>query len=381
MIKGSARHSAHARRSADDSYPRLFRGTSVSLTGDDVAMIASSSAAPAHSPHASHRNRKQVIGRNRSRVLVVSMLIAQLVITACGDGGKGAHNAPTPPFTSQSTSVSVKPSTGLLASYESGRKVTFGFIDPTTAEFSKYATFNVGTSYNANVLLSPDLTKYAMNELILEQNKDNIYHAGWSDLSGHFTDVNATERIDKFGPNRTFGAIGFDGDGSFYYTAGTPSTKPTIYKLPAGQSSGSQAMPGTLSHDLGGTGGYQPKRDGAGRIIYLPFNCDISFIDKTTYVEAKGIQIYKASVADPNGEPDCDRDNMAKDNKTPLLPSTNRAGVFYPVGSPDGSKVYFLYEYNGDLFVVDSSGRTAPTEVGKVTGVNDSDVQLVRWVQ
>ena len=121
-------------------------------------------------------------------------------------------------------------------------------IDPTTGDYTDYATFTASVakfdlnSDGPDYKLSEDFTKYST---ILHL-PGGINHAGWVDRNGVATDVNANvPKLTAFGyASPDFYDVGFNRAGNFYYSDYDPNNTgaPEIFEVPAGSNEGGQPV-------------------------------------------------------------------------------------------------------------------------------------------
>ncbi len=263
---------------------------------------------------------------------------------------------------------------------------TYGFIDPTSGQYSQAAQFNIPSSSQGipdiNIAASPDLTKFAISELV---NGEEV--AGWIDTQGNFTNVTPPVASGAFGGNPpSYIAVGFDGKGNFYYREQSQaSLHPQMFELAAGSTTNPQEITSTAAQE--GTLDVYLNYDGS-----LQFGCNThySWIGPTTEVFVAGgaTQIVKRQYTDTDSA-GCP--GHAQD--TNLLPAANTAQLADAVGKPDGTMVAFKYDdrdipnattyVNGDdLYTVAADGSAQPTKVN-LTNLTPGQLAfqtLLRWV-
>ncbi|MGH3967827.1 MAG: DUF2510 domain-containing protein, partial [Mycobacterium sp.] len=214
--------------------------------------------------------------------------------------------------------------------------IKFGFIDPSSGEYSEAASFNCGNDYGCTPLwstalaASPDLKRLAITKQVSGQGA-GLFHAGWIDTGGKFTDVTvAAADPGPFGGDLpSYKSIGFDGSGNLYYSSRAPLGD--IYKLPAGSTTNAQK--------LGEDHNTPPFLDYDGTMVFPETDCgsQLSWMGPDHLVEAANGKIFKGdAVKLPTG---C----FESKNLVPLLPSTNTANVYNPVSNRDGTQVAFKY--------------------------------------
>lgn len=295
-------------------------------------------------------------------------------------GSASSTAAPSPTSSAQVTS-------GILAVDTSkNNQRTYGFIDPTSGQYSQVAQFNIpnnsqGVPYLA-IAASPDLTKFALSELVNGQEV-----AGWIDTQGNFTNVTPPAGPGAFsGTPPSYIAVGFDGTGNFYYREQSQgSLYPQMFELTAGTTTNPREITSKAAQE--GTLNVYLNYDGT-----LQFGCNpiLSWLGPTTEVFVAGgsIQIDKRehTHTDVAGCFDQGHD-------TPLLPASNAAHVDNAVGKHDGTMVAFKYDardrpdkttfVNGsDLYTVAADGSAQPTQVNlpNLTPGQLAFMTLLRWV-
>lgn len=272
----------------------------------------------------------------------------------------GPANSPTPQGHVTSGILTVDTSKG---NYER----TYGFIDPTSGQYSEVAKFNLPQSSQGvphpNLAASPDLTKFAIVETV-----DGQQHAGWIDTQGTFTSVTPAASPGAFGGvPPTYNVIGFDGKGNFYYRENSQGAIYTqTFELAAGSTTNPQEITSKAARDE--SAGLYLNYDGT-----LQFGCNFhySWLGPTTEVFVAGgaTQIDKREYTDTDtaGCPGHGHD-------TPLLPASNVAHLADAVGNRDGTMVAFKYDardapnqgtfVNGSyLYTVSADGSAQPKKV------------------
>jgi hypothetical protein len=289
----------------------------------------------------------------------------------------GTNSAPTAAAPSPTSSANV--TSGILTVDTSkNNQRTYGFIDPTSGQYSQVALFNIPTNSQGipylSVAASPDLTKFAMSELVEGQEV-----AGWIDTQGNFTNVTPPAASGAFsGVPPSYIAVGFDGAGSFYYREQSQgSLHPQMFELAAGSTTNPQEITSTAAQE--GTLNVYLNYDGS---IHFGCNPILSWLGPNTQVFVAGgsTQIDKRQYThtDVAGCFDQYQD-------TPLLPTSNAAQVADAVGKPDGTMVAFKYDdraVNGmDLYTVAADGSAQPTKVNtNLTPGQLAFKTLLRWV-
>jgi hypothetical protein len=294
--------------------------------------------------------------------------------------GASSTAAPSPTSSAQVTS-------GILAVDTSkNNQRTYGFIDPTSGQYSQVAQFNIpsssqGIPYLA-IAASPDLTKFALSEQVNGQ-----VAAGWIDTQGNFTNVTPAAGSGAFsGVPPLYTAVGFDGAGNFYYREQSQgSLYPQMFELTAGTTTNPTEITSKAAQE--GTLNVYLNYDGT-----LQFGCNpiLSWLGPTTEVFVAGgsTQIDKRehTHTDVAGCFDQGHD-------TPLLPAANAAHVDNAVGKHDGTMVAFKYDardrpdkttfVNGsDLYTVAADGSAQPTQVNlpNLTPGQLAFMTLLKWV-
>jgi hypothetical protein len=293
--------------------------------------------------------------------------------------GASSTAAPSPTTSAPVTS-------GILAVDTSkNNQRTYGFIDPTSGQYSQVAQFNIPTASQGipylAIAASPDLTKFALSEQV-----GGEVVAGWIDTQGNFTNVSPAGSSGAFsGTPPLYTAVGFDGAGNYYYREQSQgSLHPQMFELAAGTTTNPREITSKAAQE--GTLNVYLNYDGT-----LQFGCNpiLSWLGPTTKVFVAGgeTQIEKRQYThtDVAGCFDQYQD-------TPLLPASNAAHVADSVGNPDGTMVAFKYfdgsrpnqtQYvNGfDLYVVAADGSAQPTKVNLVdlTPQQLSFKTLLRW--
>ncbi|WP_327145371.1 hypothetical protein [Nocardia sp. NBC_01327] len=254
--------------------------------------------------------------------------------------------------------------------------MNYGFIDPSSGKYSQVASFDVSACSNTcdsgNVLsASPDLKRFAFTKKV-----DGHDSAGWIDAGGTFTNVTPAAALGPFGGTQPdFESIGFDGAGNFYYRQ--PATPvDNYYEIPAGSTSNPQAV----GHGhLGG-----PYLNYDGTIVFPTADCGtlIWLGGPTKVIDAKDTQVYRSDVVkDP--ATNC----FTASNRTPLLPTTNTAGISNPVSNHDGTQIAFKYlDTQGtgqtSVYVVTVDGSSPPKKVDlpTITNAQLSSMTLMKWL-
>jgi hypothetical protein len=232
------------------------------------------------------------------------------------------------------------------------------------------------------IAASPDLTKFAITERI-----DGQQQAGWIDTEGKFTGVTPVAAAsDPFGGSPPlYTAIGFDGNGNFYYQMADGGGHPRMFELPAGQTNNPTEITtrGAQSSELDPSLGY----DGS-----MQFGCNniTSWLGPNAIVFVAGgqRQIDKRPVNGVDdmgcptyGSPDVD-----------LLPAANTARVMNAVGNKDGTQVAFQFDQRDlpgpasaatgtDLYLVNADGVSQPTKV-ELKGITAQQLAfstMLRW--
>lgn len=302
-------------------------------------------------------------------------------------GSAGADQTPTPNASAPGAPSPVKVTSGILALTRfGGDKWIYGFIDPNSGQYSEAVTFTVPGNATAQgipfraVAGSPDLTKFAVTSMVNGQ-----LMAGWIDSSGQFTAITSAADGGAFGGiPPSYGAIGFDRAGNYYYKKNSQGARYTeVYEVSAGSTSNPHQLPttppGAVDH------GVALNSDGG-----LLFGCENmtgNWLDANTMVMAiaPGTQVAKVALAgrEKSGCP-----ITPASNEVPLLPATNSALVHDPVANSDGTKVAFFYDdpdrvnHNfPTLYTVGTDGKSQPTLVN----LSESDAKkltlatLLRW--
>jgi hypothetical protein len=263
---------------------------------------------------------------------------------------------------------------------------TYGFIDPTSGQYSQVAQFNIPSSSGGipyiNIAASPDLTKFALSETVNGQQQ-----AGWIDTQGKFTSVTSAAAPGPFGGVApTYIAIGFDGAGNFYYREQSQgSLHPQMFEVAAGSTSNPQEITSKAAQEseLNAYLNY----DGT-----MQFGCNpvTSWMGPNAIVFVAGgaTQIDKRPVTgvDSAGCP------AFKGSDVPLLPASNTAHLADAVGNKDGTQAAFKYDdrdlpnqttiVNGsDLYVVsgDGSGQPAKVTLPNLTPGQLAFKTLLKW--
>jgi len=288
------------------------------------------------------------------------------IATESGGGSTAAHSTTETLMPGSSSIPTIGPDAarGLLLQSLSGNAINISTIDPSTGAVVEVASFvfpdNVKGSGSSKARLAPDLTRFAALKTL-----DGFTHAGWLDLNGNFTDVNAgAPEPDEFGGRPdSFSPLGFDGDGNFFFAERASGSIAEnhgdsgyrVFKLPKGQSTmeaaelftaDSALSPGTW--DLDAAGNFQ--RYGT---QCLGFGGE--WLNGQEFVFANGTQIYKKNAAE-------DDTRCEQAVGVPLLPQTNTSEVSNPIVSPDGSQVAFVRQ-GAELWTVSSSGAERPSRV------------------
>lgn len=267
-----------------------------------------------------------------------------------------SSSAPGAATTTSETSVP-RATSGILALFAESSKWTYGYIDPSSGQFSEAASFKtVGvqvTSYDP-LAASPDLTKLAVTKDV-----DGHRGVGWIDTDGQFTNVTPHVDPGPFGGNGpSYTPIGFDGAGNFFYQQneqGLPN--PLIFELSAGSTTNPRDVSSQVPH--WGSDGLEAFRNFDGT---MRFGCRGGFSwlgpNAKVMVMAPGTQIDRTEVTpDPRtGCPD-----MSSGGGVPLLPATNEERVTNAVGSPDGTQVVF--QMGTSLYIVGADGSSQPTKL------------------
>lgn len=263
------------------------------------------------------------------------------------------------PSAATTTSATAPPhaTSGILALFAESPKSTYGYIDPSSGQYSEAASFKTVdvqvTSYEA-LAASPDLTKLAVSKDV-----DGHRSVGWIDTDGQFTNVTPYVDPGPFGGRApTYTPIGFDGAGNFFYqqnAQGLPH--PLIFELPAGSTTNPQDVSSQVP--FWGSDGLEAFRNFDGT---MRFGCRGGFSwlgpNAKVMVMAPGTQIDRSDVIpDPrSGCPD-----MSSSGGVPLLPATNDERVTNAVGSPDGTQVVF--QMGTSLYIVGADGSSQPTKL------------------
>ena len=283
----------------------------------------------------------------------IAAVVAALLIAAPGCSLADSPDSPAPDTPAAATS-------GILTVLSSGAQLTYGVIDPSSGHYSQLVTFKlVGAQQQAaddDIAVSPDFTKYAGVDRSTGAARTV---AGWFDPQGKFTAVAQLDTPGPFGgAGSTTEAIGFDRAGNYYYRSQS-SAGYAVFKVPAGSTSGAQQVP--LSSDRAQAGAWL-NFDGT-----MQFGCTVgvhNWLGPDAVVSASGrYQIDKWNVTgrDKFGCP-------VTDSGHELLPSTNTTNVSDAVGSPDGTKVAFLYAdsaaaHGVDIYIVAADGTSQPTKL------------------
>jgi hypothetical protein len=288
--------------------------------------------------------------------------------------------APSPTSSAQVTS-------GILAVDTSkSNQRTYGFIDPTSGQYSQVAQFNIPNNSQGipyiEIAASPDLTKFAMSELVNGQEV-----AGWIDTQGNFNNVSPPAGSGGFsGVPPSYIAVGFDGTGNFYYREQSQgSLHPQMFELTAGTTTNPREITSKAAQE--GTLNVYLNYDGT-----LQFGCNpiLSWLGPATQVFVAGgsTQIDKREYTHTDVAGCFDQYH-----DTPLLPASNAAHVADAVGKQDGTMVAFKYDardrpdkttyVNGsDLYTVAADGSAQPTQVNlpNLTPGELAFKTLLRWV-
>lgn len=260
------------------------------------------------------------------------------------------------------------PTSGILTLLNTGKR-TYGFIDPSSGEYSEVVSFdsNGATVIDSAVGVSPDLTKLAATK-----SADGQQSAGWIDSSGNFTQASPKVETGTFGGSPpSFDAIGFDDAGNFYYATHTGTANSEAYKLAPGSTTNPQKVSSMLYSSMGVL-----NYDGS-----MAVGCEVSinWLGPNNSVTSGGTQIYKETTGrDAQGCP-------TQTGNTPLLPKTNNVSVSNAVGNHDGTKVAFLYSgstgssSDAGLYIVDADGSSQPTKVNVTDQSAVSQMTFLRW--
>jgi hypothetical protein len=280
---------------------------------------------------------------------------------------------PSPPSGSPSAQVappSQSPRSGILALTSAPTKKTYGFIDPSSGQYSEVVTFNIpsdgGTQAFENVAASPDLTKYAFTKKVSD---DKPAAAGWLDSAGKFTAATPSVTPGAFGGNSPeYTAIGFDGAGNFYYRLKFGD----VYKLAAGSTTNATKV--TVSGDSSGPFlGY----DGNMLFCHLP---NLGLLGPNAMVETEGNQLVKQDIKsrDDSGCP------SFGDSRIKLLPATNTAQIDNGISNRDGTQVAFKYHKadGTSLYIVGADGGSEPKpiQLSNITEVQLAAMTFLKWL-
>lgn len=294
------------------------------------------------------------------------------IVSSTSTASSPASTAPIKPPAAPPSAPSV--TTGLVViSQPNGRGPWLeGLIDPASGQYSQVGSFNL--NYDMSQIdpmkFSADFLRYATNRQVGSSD-----HIGWADQNRGFTDINKGESTpSEFGGDPpVYDEIGFDGSGNFFYDRrDAASANPAYFKLPAGHSNATEAVPSDITADYG-----RFTRNGNGELVSLNSTCSPpnGWLSSNTYVSdgGGGVNIFKEDVTNDNSSNAC-----THIISTPLLPTTNTSSVRYPRPSPDGTKVAFVR--NGtELWLVDTSGSGTPTKV-EVKGFDfTADDVLIGW--
>jgi hypothetical protein len=314
---------------------------------------------------AAHLARERVtrhpkVGPESLRTTLIVSAAALLVATACSSGGP----APTPNGGATSTSPTsggataasptgggAAPSTPSAPQVTSGiltvdtvnttGKRTYGFIDPSSGNYSAVATFlskpSDATVMNPTLAVSPDLTKLAVTSGI-----KGVSVAGWVDTSGNFTNATPDAAASPGGGNEfAVFSVGFDGKGNFYYRKQVDNSDSDVYEVAAGSTTNAQKIKSQVGRDAWGF----PWIDYDGSMQFgcrpvppvLNRNALVNWLGPNAIVRLYATEIAKEAVAG-HDQKGC----LQLGTETLLLPGdANPLPVQDAVSSPDGTKVAF----------------------------------------
>jgi hypothetical protein len=293
--------------------------------------------------------------------------------------------------TSQASPSSHSPRSGILTLTNAGAKRTYGFIDPSSGQYSEVASFNIpndsqGTPFAA-IAASPDFTKYSFTRVV-----NGEPTAGWLDSAGNFAAVSPAVAPGAFGgipPN--FTAIGFDGSGNFYYKSESRNDMyAQVYKLAAGSTTNAEKITLTPPNAVDEAGVFL-NYDGT-----MQFGCAstvTSWLGPNAIVSAVGSEGVSNQILkwDVTGHERSGCPTNGKD-ATNLLPSTNTVNVRDAVGNRDGTQVAFKYsnfhgpdaaQHNDEsLYIVAADGNSQPTIVhlSNITEKQLTVMTLLKWL-
>lgn len=315
-------------------------------------------------------------------------------------GCSSSSDEPVPPATAaqsseqpQSETAGVDPSpvvpvqtvrSGLVVETRNDQRVTIGFVDPQTGNYSKHAVFENVDFYKDETLLdshdirlAPDLLRYAVT-------RKNSNTVGWVNEDGSFTDV-TPEGVPSGpfdGPAPAYQAIGFDGAGNFYFTEQRDLDVAWYVVKASDGSRVAAAEPLDPPGNLKGKRTSDIARNGAGELYARKWSCGknrgpyISLDRAALIPDMRNDYTDRTLIVRKVDEEGCGVGTPA--DKVSLLPEANESRISNPVGSPDGQHVAFRRNVS-ELWITDSNGGGAPREV-ELNGIDlDESTTLVGW--
>jgi hypothetical protein len=311
---------------------------------------------------------------SKCRAIAVTFAISAALIAGCSHQHHKAAPPSSPVFRPPPPAVA----TGIIVEKWQPQSVIIGMIDPTTGDYTDYATFTASVAkFDLNAdgpdyKLSEDFTKYST---ILHL-PGGINHAGWVDRNGVTTDVNANvPKLTAFGyASPDFYDVGFNRAGNFYYSDYDPNNTgaPEIFELPAGSTEGGQPVRDRTP--IGpGTGNVNWQFDGNGELQLYRADCAPSgnWLTPDQYLQVQNFSVGGSTYSQLFKSKVCSNEQVA------LLPASNSAVILDPAGSPDGTQVAFKRGPQ-ELWVVDANGNGTPRQVN-VNSINLADFRVIRW--
>lgn len=313
----------------------------------------------------------------RETAAACSMLIVSLLAVGCSREESiatvSSETTMAPPSSSEE-SIEAAPTTfpsrdqihGIVIARVGDNEIVL--LDPDTGNYKRIGVLPPGTDANSRKDLSPDFQKIATRQRV-----NNMYHAGWLDTNGSFTDMTPELATDDFGSNRAAKSLGFDQKNRFYWqidefsdSSSYPSNS-KFYRVDADNPTGPHEEV-TQAEAASRRNGYSSTRAADGSLN--PPDCvrdAYSSLAPDTYFSVissggnsspsnRGRQIVRTTTA-VSAAGEC-----VNDKETPLLPDTSQITVTQPVPSPDGSKVAF-FATTGALYIVDGFGKSRPVKV------------------